>query len=193
MVTTGMIRRAELRKHLKVQQQLKSLTLVMVVLLMLAAYPIYLFAQSLAADPVFSDLDHLKLPSWAAYQHADRDQGSRWCIGQCKYRTRTYLSERAPDETSGVYTTALTDAGWRSAPDRCPAATSDTLIACWKKDEYRMELQIRAPLCESAPTRAPVPGASATAEAPPADATPACASALVTMYIWNATDYAPGN
>jgi hypothetical protein len=191
MVTTGMIRRAELRKHMKVQQQLKTMTLVLVVLLLLAAYPVYLFAHALAADPVFAGLDRLNLPSWAAYEHADHDEGSRWCIGRCKVRTRTWLSQRGPVETSPVYESALTGGGWRADTEGCPESTADNLLSCWKKDEYRMQMQIRAPLCEAPPTRAPVPGATATGEAQPADTNPVCPGALVTMYVFNATDYQP--
>src|SRR5262249_31342820 len=112
-VTTGMIRRAELRKHLKVQQQLKGITLVLVVMLLLAAYPIYLFAQTFAADPVFSELDGLKLPSWAAYEHTDKADGSRWCIGSCRDRVRELYSERGTDETQTAYAQALVSDGWR--------------------------------------------------------------------------------
>jgi hypothetical protein len=193
MVTTGMIRRAELRKHMRIQQQLKTVTLTMVVLLLLAAYPAYLFAQSLARDPVFSGLDRLDLPQWAAYEHADRADGSRWCIDNCRFRTRSWLSERGPDETHDAYRQALTDAGWRGYVGPCQQTADESVITCWQKDEYVMVMHVYPPLCEAPPPRDPVPGASATPTASP-DPTatrPPCPGAQVTMYISNAIDYPP--
>jgi hypothetical protein len=192
MVTTGMIRRAELRKHMRIRQQLKSITLTLIVLLMLAAYPVYLFAQSLAADPVFTELDGLDLPGWSAYAHEDAAEGSRWCIGECRVRSRTWLSERGPDETHEAYAHALLDDGWRLRIENCQQAADDSVITCWQRDEYLMVMHIRKPLCDAPPTREPVPGASPTATdpaqatGPPAE--PACPAALVTMYISNAID-----
>ena len=48
LVTTGMIKRAEIRKHLRIAQQLKVGTLALVAVLVLAAYPVYLFAREAA-------------------------------------------------------------------------------------------------------------------------------------------------
>src|SRR5690606_19167108 len=142
MVTTGMIRRAELRKHLRIQQQLKTVTLTLVALLMLAAYPVYLFVQTLTRDPVFAGLDGLDLPSWAAYEHADRAEGSRWCIDDGRFRTRSWLSERPPEETQGVYAQALHDAGWRTYVGTCQQSADESVITCWKKDEYVMVMHV---------------------------------------------------
>jgi hypothetical protein len=182
-MTTGMIRRAELRKHLKIQQQLKGITLVLVVMLLLAAYPIYLFAQSFAADPVFTELDGLDLPGWAAYEHHDDASGSRWCIQGCRQRQRDWFSERGPDETQEAYRKALSDDGWRPRAG-CPQA-SDGIISCWKKDEYVMQMFVHQPVC--APSREPVPGATTGIE----PANHACASSIVNMYILNAIDEQP--
>ncbi len=74
LVTTGMIKRAELRKHLRIQQQLKVGTLALVALLLLAAYPLYLFTTAVARDPVFTALDSLDLPEWAALRVRRRGQ-----------------------------------------------------------------------------------------------------------------------
>jgi hypothetical protein len=195
MVTTGMIRRAELRKHMRIRQQLKSVTLTLVVLLLLAAYPVYLFAQALAKDPVFSGLDGLDLPQWAAYEHADRAEGSRWCLDNCRSRTRTWLSERGPEETQAAYVQALNSDGWRAYAGTCQQSADDSVITCWKKDEYVMVMHVYPPVCEAPPPRDPVPGATPTAtesaSPEPTDTRPVCPEAAVTMYISNAIDYQP--
>jgi integrin beta 3 len=190
-----MIKRAELRKHLRIQQQLKVGTLVLVALLLLAAYPIYLFTTAVAQDPVFTALDDLDVPTWANYEHSDAASGSRWCIGECRFRIRTWASERAPDETSGAYATALTDAGWRTRTEGYCPQVSDGVMSCWKKDEYVLDMWVRVPICDVPPPRATIEGASPSTEpAPQAGPTkPACAGALVTMNVFNAIDYkAPG-
>jgi integrin beta 3 len=188
LVTTGMIRRAELRKQLKIQQQLKGITLVLVVLLLLAAYPVYLFARSLAADPVLSGLDGLGLPEWAAYEHEDAWDGSRWCIGECRIRQRTWLSERAPDETHLTYANALLADGWRARQDGCPQSPDETsVVTCWAKDEYVMVLHVRPPLlCVVPPSREPVPGATPTAD--PGPDSRACPGSLATLKVSYAID-----
>jgi hypothetical protein len=194
MVTTGMIKRAEIRKHLRIQQQLKSGTLVLVALLLLAAYPIFLFTKSVAEDPVFGELDKLDLPSWAAIEHEDAASGSRWCIDQCRFRKRTWASERKPDETNEVYTTALVHAGWRPRTEGACPSVADGVASCWSRDEYVMDMWIRAPICDVPPPR---PSIAAGAPAVDPSATPLptptapCPGALVTVEVFNAIDYKP--
>jgi integrin beta 3 len=191
MVTTGMMKRAEFRKHLRIQQQLKVGTLTLVALLLLAAYPVYLFTTAVAQDPVFTVLDDLEIPAWANYDHTDAASGSRWCIGECRFRTRTWLSERAPDETSPAYGTALTNGGWRTLTDGYCPQLADGVMTCWKKDEYIMEMWVRAPICDVPPPRATIDGASPSAEPTPqaGPTRPACPGALVTMSVYNAIDH----
>lgn len=192
-MSTGMIRRAELRKHLKIQQQLKSITLALVVILLLAAYPVFLFARSAAADPVFAGLDNLGLPENVAYEHHDSSQGSRWCIGQCIQRIRRWSSTLAPGETLPVYADKLRAAGWGST---CARDEDDgaTLISCWAKDEYVMVMYVQAPLCEAPPVRDPVPTGTATGESPgtgTATGDRSCPGSTVTMFISNKIDEQP--
>jgi integrin beta 3 len=186
-----MIRRAELRKHLRIQQQLKVGTLVLVALLLLAAYPVYLFTSAVAQDPVFTALDDLDIPAWASFEHSDAADGSRWCIGKCRERKRTWASERAPEETSAAYATALTDAGWRIRTEGYCPPVSDGVLTCWKKDEYVMDMWVRAPLCEAPPPRPTIEGASPSSAPTPQTETSksVCAAALVTMQVFNAIDY----
>jgi hypothetical protein len=191
MVTTGMIKRAELRKHLRIQQQLKVGTLALVAMLLLAAYPVYLFTTAVAKDPVFTALDALDLPDWARYEHSDFASGSRWCIDQCRFRTRTWASERPPEETSDAFSAALHADGWRIRTATFCPQVAEGVMTCWKKDEYVMDMWARAPLCEVPPPRPSIEGASpSAAPAPPAEpAERVCPGALVTMEVRNAIDY----
>jgi hypothetical protein len=193
-----MIKRAELRKHLRIQQQLKVGTLILVAMLLLAAYPVYLFTRSVAEDPVFGGLDALDLPSWAAIQHDDAAEGSRWCIEQCRYRKRTWASERKPDETNQAYVTALQAAGWRPRTTGFCPQVSEGVASCWKRDEYVMDMWIREPICDVPPPRpsiSPLPPAATASPASPAppaadvSPTPLCPGSLVTVSVFNAIDY----
>jgi hypothetical protein len=184
-----MIKRAEIRKHLRIAQQLKVGTLALVAMLVLAAYPVYLFAREVAQDPVIGEFDSLDLPGWANIEHTDTADGSRWCIHKCRYRQRTWASERAPDETQTQYETSLRDAGWRPRTAGSCAPIEDGQVTCWKRDEYVMDMWVRAPICDLPPPR-PVASGSPAASAPAAPpAAPTCPGAYVTMRVWNAIDY----
>jgi hypothetical protein len=189
-----MIRRAEIKRQLRVAQQLKVATLLIVAMLLLAAYPVYLFIRSGTQDQVFGHLDSLDLPSWAATRHEDAAQGSRWCIGECRFHSRTWASERAPDETNSAYVTALEGAGWRPRTEGgCPLAV-EGIASCWKRDEYVMDMWVRAPVCDVPPPRPTIsanPKASTTSGTTEREESTACPGALVTMQIYNAISY-PG-
>jgi hypothetical protein len=194
-ISVAKAKRAELRRQLRIAQQLKVATLMVVAMLLLAAYPVYLFTRTLASDPVFVDLDNLNLPSWAAGEHSDAASGSRWCIGACRFRERTWQSQRAPDETNGTYQSALRGAGWRPRTVKCPNDVTEGLFSCWKRDEYVMDVWVRAPICDIPPPRPSIvarPGASAGASpAAPPPPPKTCPGALVTMKVFNAIDYHP--
>ena len=185
-----MIKRAEIRRHLRIAQQLKVGTLVLVLALLLAAYPVYLFLRANTTDPVLGDLNALDLPGWAAADQAYAETGSRWCIGQCRFRKVTWASERTPEETQPVYDTALRDAGWRPrASGACPPVT-EGVVTCWKRDEYVMDMWIHKPICDLPPPR-PTIEPTAGATAPPVNPSPVqtCPGALVEIEVWNAIDY----
>ena len=196
MVTTGMIRRAEMRRQLRVAQQLKVGTLVLVAILLLAAYPVYLFTRMVSEDPVFGDLDALDLPSWAAVAHDDSFSGSRWCIKLCRFRERSWISERKPDETNAAYGTALNAAGWRPRSGGiCPAVT-EGIATCWQRDQYVMDMWIHVPICDLPPPRPSIkptatPSGTRASPTPTSSPGPACAAALVEVKVFNATDYHP--
>jgi hypothetical protein len=194
LVTTGMIRRAEMRRQLKVAQQLKVATMTLVAVLLIAAYPVYILVRSQTQDPVFGDLDSLNLPSWADTMHTEAAAGSRWCIKECRVHSRTYTSDRGPDETNAAYVAALTDAGWRIRTTPACPTTAEGVGSCWERDEYVMDMWVRAPICEIPPPRAtggpsasPSPVPDSTAET----TTPGCPGALVTMKVYNAISYYP--
>jgi integrin beta 3 len=192
LVTTGMIRRAEMRRQLRVAQQLKVATLVVVAVLLLAAYPAYLFTRTIAQDPVLGELDGLNLPSWAAIQHDDVFSGSRWCIGQCRYRERTWESQHNPQDTNTAYVSALNDAGWRPRTDGVCPTVSDGIATCWKRDAYVMDMWVRAPVCDIPPTRPVTGGATPSpSPSPQSGSDNSCAAALVTVKVFNAIDYHP--
>jgi len=191
LVTTGMIKRAEIRRQLRVAQQLKVATLVVVAMLLLLAYPIYELTKAGVKDPVLGQLDALNLPGWADVDHDDATEGSRWCIKKCRYRQRTWESERKPDETNLAFDTALRQAGWRPRTDGiCPGATEGT-ATCWKRDEYVMDMWVREPICDVPPPRATVSPRPSASPGPSPPAAQACPGALVTMKIFNAVDYEP--
>jgi hypothetical protein len=191
LVTTGMIKRAEIRRQLRVAQQLKVATLVVVAMLLLLAYPIYELTKAGVKDPVLGQLDSLNLPGWADMRHDDATAGSRWCINQCRFRQRTWESERKPDL---AYDTALREAGWRPRTDGiCPAVQEGT-ATCWKYDEFVMDMWVREPVCDVPPPRAsasPRPSASPGPSGQAAPSAPTCPGSLVTMKIFNAVDYQP--
>jgi hypothetical protein len=193
LVTTGMIRRAEIRKHLRVAQQLKVGTLVVVALLLLAAYPVYLFTRSASSDPVFLDLDALDLPGWATLQHTDASSGSRWCIDQCRFRERTWASERKAEETAAAYDTALRSGGWRPRIEGvCPAVTEGN-ASCWQRDEYVLDMWVRVPICDIPPPRPTTTAQAGPTTTPDPNATAAatCPGAYVTVKVFNAINYHP--
>jgi integrin beta 3 len=183
-VTTGKIRRAEMRRQLKIAQQLKVVTLTIVALLLLAAYPVYLLVRASVQDPILGALNGLDLPSWAAMNHQERAEGSRWCIGGCRMYSSSWESERVPEETDAAFRQALGQAGWRErAAGTCPRA-AEGIASCWKRDEYVMDMWVRAPICELPPPR-PTTGTSTPAPTP----TVTCPQALVTMQVYNAISY----
>ncbi len=127
------LKRAEARRQIQVAQQLKVATLVVVALLLLAAFPTYQWIRSEAKDPVFGQLDALGLPAWAVGTVSDASDGSRWCIGRCRFRERTWASERAPEETQTAYIDGAARSGLAAPNDRglpeCPGGSGLVLEA----------------------------------------------------------------
>jgi hypothetical protein len=199
--------RAQLRRQARLARAMKMTTLTVVALLLLGGFPVYLGVKSVAKDPVFAALDALALPSWAAAgEPKDNSRGNRWCIGECRLRDRTWQSDKGPTDTQAAYFHALTQAGWRPRTEGCPDHAKDGIASCWHRDEYVLDLWVRAPICDQPPPR-PIPGASRPAANPtPSGGTTGgstsgagggevtsdeCPGALVTVKVYNAIDYHP--
>ena len=189
-IRTG--RRADLRRQLNEVRRLRTATVIVLVLAVLGA-PLGFYAlREAARDPVFGDLAALEVPGWAARDVRDEAIGSRWCIGQCRLRQRIMRSERSPQETAAVYTTALRKAGWATWPvEGCHTEDEDGVESCWQRDEYVLDLWIYQPECEvqlKAPTDAPS-GAPGDAPAGGAHAEAVCPPTVVTLKIINRVGY----
>jgi integrin beta 3 len=178
--------RADLRRALRERRRVRMVTLLTVTLVLLGALPLYFGIRSATRDPVFTALDGLAVPEWAAAGIEDRSSGSRWCFSECLFRERTARSGRATEETAQVYTAALTEAGWRpwvvaGCPPEQPGGGTFT---CWQRDEFTLDLWVRAPTCEEDPAAgAAEPGEVGTE--PPAGSA-ACAGSTVSIKVRNA-------
>jgi hypothetical protein len=221
MVTTGMQRavgagkwaRVHMQRQLQQVYRLRAATVIAIVLAVVGAPAAFFVIREFTRDPVFVELDGLDVPKWAAGKHTDGAYGSRWCIRECRFRERTWESERGPQETNDAYVTALHRNGWTTwdVPD-CQPQGVDGLEACWQRDEYVLDLWVRAAVCEVKPVRptvdpsAVVPGASgkppsgapkasaaplpAGPSAPPsASADPSCPGAVTTVKVFNRIMY----
>jgi hypothetical protein len=92
---------------------------------------------------------------------------------------------------------ALNSAGWRVRTGGVCPTVKQGIASCWHRDEYVMDMWVRAPVCNLPPPRPSVgpgtrPSAGPTGQ-PAASASPAptCAAALVTVKVFNAIDYQP--
>jgi hypothetical protein len=165
--------RAELRRQLKAVARLRAVTLSVIVAVVLGAPVGVLAIQWAVQDPVFREFDRMDLPAWAGGKHQDEAYGSRWCIRECRFRERTWESQRGPDETNQVYTKALRRNGWVPwQTSGCPAEGIDGFDSCWQRDEYVLDLWVRVPVCDLKPVRPTVaptvsaqPGAGPSAPA----------------------------
>jgi integrin beta 3 len=184
----GVIRvaRSELRKQMREQQRLRMLTLMAVVITVLGALPLFLMVRAATKDPVFTSLNALEVPAWAAGATNDEVSGSRWCVLECRYRERDVSSTKSPDETNAVYLKALEGAGWvRWKVANCPPAQGVSgHYTCWRRDEYTLDMWVRDKPCTNEllanrPTTGPDPSGSA---APAED----CKGSLVSFKVYNA-------
>jgi hypothetical protein len=172
-------------------RRLRTLTLVLIAILLVGALPAVLLIREATRDPVLVELESLDLPSWAATSPHDESFGNRWCLRQCRSRERTWSSRRGVEETGAAYVRALKNAGWRpwTAPG-CPPEGADGFGACWQRDEYLLNLFVRTPTCEGTPGDASVPGSSAppgdpAAAAPPPTRGGSCPAAQATVKVFN--------
>jgi hypothetical protein len=162
------------------------MSLAVVVLVVL---PAIFGLRSAAKDPVFSSLDALEVPSWAATKVDDRDSGSRWCFLDCRFREREAQSDKSFPETTAAYTSALKTAGWTlwnvsECPETKVAADQGT-YSCWKRDEFTLDLWVRLSDCAIDKIAAEDPASIQSAPATTAPA-PKCVGSTVSIKVKNA-------
>jgi hypothetical protein len=168
--------------------------IVAAILVLLGALPLYFAVSAATRDPVFGVLDALEVPASTARNVTDREDGSIWCIAECRFRERSARSEQSVEETTGTYTAALAKQGWRSwAPTMCPDQPVDGNYTCWRRDELTLDLWIRPPACVNpkAPTADPDAGVAPTQSpaptlSPGADPNKTCGGADVSIKVRNA-------
>ncbi|MFC7483188.1 hypothetical protein ACFQX7_28740 [Luedemannella flava] len=170
-------------------QRVRAAAIAAMALILLGAPAGYLWATTVSRDPVMHALDSLPLPDWAAGHPEDFVSGSRWCIRECRFRDRTWQSERGPDDTQLAYVAALKEEGWRPRTEGTCPTYEDGIASCWHRDEYVLDLWIRAPICE--PTRPTAAAATKATEsaAPGGGGTQACPGSLATVKVYNALSY----
>ncbi|MEU5874422.1 hypothetical protein AB0A73_23035 [Glycomyces sp. NPDC047369] len=97
--------------------------------------------RAVTVDPTRRAADELAVPAWAAVSVADETYGSRWCVGECRVRMRTWVSEGTVEDTSQVYWEAVLNAGWAPAePGTCVGGVGEE--GCYVRDELYLELWI---------------------------------------------------
>ncbi|MBD0324728.1 MAG: hypothetical protein ICV72_15290, partial [Aldersonia sp.] len=147
----------------------------------------YFGIRTASRDPVFTSLDALSVPTWAAAGVDDRSSGSRWCIKDCRFRERTAQSSRSPGETAKAYQAALTTAGWQrwkvgGCPEQ-PLAAGES-YTCWRRDEFTLDLWVRKPSCAADAIAAQDPDVAPSAGVAADPKT--CTGASVTIKVQNA-------
>jgi integrin beta 3 len=141
--------RSELRRQLRAKRRLRVITLVSLCVLVLGLLPLFVGIRAAGRDPVFTSLDALDVPHWAATDVQDQDSGSRWCFLECRFRERTVQSSKPSAETAKAYSTALRTAGWqRWKVAQCPEQpVTDGSYTCWRRDEFTLDLWVGPPEC----------------------------------------------
>jgi integrin beta 3 len=137
------------REKLRTQRRLRIITLVSLSVVLLGLLPLFFGVRAATRDPVFTSLDALDVPGWAAQRVDDKSSGSRWCFLDCRFRERTAQSQRPFEDTAKVYADALTAAGWQPwQVGSCPEQPiTDGRYSCWKRDEFTLDLWVRLPEC----------------------------------------------
>jgi integrin beta 3 len=144
-------RRAELRTRMRAKRRLRVISLVSLSVVVLALLPLFFGVRAAGHDPVYTSIDALGVPGWAAQKVQDKSSGSRWCFLDCPLRERTAQSQQAVAPTGKVYATALERAGWlpwkvSGCPDQ-PIDPKDGVYSCWKRDEFTLDLWVKRPDC----------------------------------------------
>ena len=179
--------RSELRRQIRAKRRLRVITLVSLSVVVLGLLPLIFGIRAASRDPVFTSLDALNVPGWAAAQVEDEGSGSRWCFIDCRFRERTAQSSRPYAETAKAYSTALTTAGWqRWKVGDCPEQpVTDGSYTCWRRDEFTLDLWVGPPECAVDQVAAQDPAALPPAGSPTTPATK-CVGSTVSIKVQNA-------
>ncbi|AEV87375.1 Collagen alpha-5(VI) chain [Actinoplanes sp. SE50] len=142
---------SELRQKLRSQRRLRLITLTTLAAVVLLVLPAFFGIRAVSSDPVFASLDALNVPSWADQKPDDKNSGSRWCFGDCRFRERTTESQRPFKETTEAYSKALTEAGWSpwkvAGCPESPIKAEEGTYTCWRRDEFTLDLAVGLPGC----------------------------------------------
>lgn len=99
-------------------------------------------------DPTRRAVDDLAVPAWAAAEARDEIYGNRWCVGECRVRVRTWVSEGTVEDTGREYRAALLAGGWGPAEGRrCVGDEGES--DCFVRDELFLELWVMPVTCEN--------------------------------------------
>jgi integrin beta 3 len=159
----------EIRRQMRDKRFLRVAAMVGVILVVLGALPLYFGIRAAVRDPVFDSLDSLGVEPWAAQQVTDRIDGSRLCIGECRFRERIAHSEKDAAATAQEYAMKLDAAGWQvwEPVADCPEQPVPGQYSCWRRDELTLDLWVRPPACpdpnllsSAAPSAPAVPDAA---------------------------------
>ncbi|WP_112139790.1 hypothetical protein [Glycomyces dulcitolivorans] len=122
-------------------ERLRMGVVAVVVSAVLLVAAVLFLGRAVTVDPTRRAADELSVPRWAAVSVADETYGSRWCLGECRVRMRTWESEGTVEDTSAVYWKAVLDAGWVPAEaGTCVGGVGEE--GCYVRDELYLELWV---------------------------------------------------
>lgn len=104
------------------------------------------FGRAFTIDPTRRAVDELEVPAWAAVDADDETYGSRWCVGECRVRVRTWASEGTVEDTGSEYRRTVLANGWIPADEGlCVGGEGGT--GCYVRDELFLELWVVPVTC----------------------------------------------
>jgi hypothetical protein len=122
-------------------ERLRMTVAVIAVLAVLFVAAVLWLGRAFTVDPTRRAVDELTVPGWAAVSVHDETYGSRWCLGECRVRMRTWTSEGTVDDTANEYWQAVLNAGWIPAdPEQCVGGLGEE--GCYVRDELYLELWV---------------------------------------------------
>lgn len=127
-------------------ERLRMTVLAVACAAVLLVFAVLWFGRAFTLDPTRRAVDELDVPAWAAVEAADETYGSRWCVGECRVRMRTWVSEGTAEDTGREYRLALLQTGWTPADeDRCIGGEGES--GCYVRDELFLELWVVPTAC----------------------------------------------